>query len=253
MPDKKISELDAASNVNSDAIFPFSQLFSGDEETFKATISQIGSYIANSQEFNALNTTSKKLINAINEIAAGGGGTSFPELLYAVSGNRTTIQNFSYTFTESGKYQYYAFITTDSIASGNEITFQLNGNTITPTFDTGFFYGEVTVSANDVFTATTTSTQNGRGVQLYIIKGADISNFRIVGSVSNNNSTFTIDTTSPYLQCYRYGYNGTNNNFQYQIGKHEVKYDTGGFQYIQSIPTPNQSAYYRGGTWVIQI
>ena len=42
MADKKISQLTAALQVNSDAVFPLSQLVSGSDETLKATVGQIG-------------------------------------------------------------------------------------------------------------------------------------------------------------------------------------------------------------------
>lgn len=74
MADKKISELINATSINSDAVFPLSQQVSGDEATVKGTINQIGDYVAKEQTHSTLNTTSKKLIGAINELAAGGGG-----------------------------------------------------------------------------------------------------------------------------------------------------------------------------------
>lgn len=74
MADKKISELINATSINSDAVFPLSQQVSGNEATVKGTIDQIGDYVAKEQTHSTLNTISKKLIGAINEIAAGGGG-----------------------------------------------------------------------------------------------------------------------------------------------------------------------------------
>lgn len=74
MADKKISQLTAASQVNSDAVFPLSQIVSGSDATVKATVGQVGDYIADRQTHAGLNTTAKDLIGAINEIAAGGGG-----------------------------------------------------------------------------------------------------------------------------------------------------------------------------------
>lgn len=66
MADKKISQLDSASSVSSGAYFPISQ--SG--TTYKGTTDQIGEQIATNQDFNTLNTTSKKVIGAINEVLA---------------------------------------------------------------------------------------------------------------------------------------------------------------------------------------
>ena len=64
MADKKISQLDSASSVSSGAYFPISQ--SG--TTYKGTTDQIGEQIATNQDFSGLNTTSKKIVGAINEI-----------------------------------------------------------------------------------------------------------------------------------------------------------------------------------------
>lgn len=77
MADKKISQLTAASQVNSDAVFPLSQLVSGDDATLKATVGQVGNYIADEQTHAGLHTTAKDLIGAINEIAAGGSVETF--------------------------------------------------------------------------------------------------------------------------------------------------------------------------------
>lgn len=67
MADKKISQLDSTSSVNSDAVFPLSQTESGSLKTVKGTVEQIGDYIAKTQDHSTLNTTSKKLVGAINE------------------------------------------------------------------------------------------------------------------------------------------------------------------------------------------
>lgn len=64
MADKKISQLDSASSVSSGAYFPISQ--SG--TTYKGTTDQIGEQIATNQDFSELNTTSKKIVGAINEV-----------------------------------------------------------------------------------------------------------------------------------------------------------------------------------------
>ena len=70
MPDKKISELDSTTSVNSGAMFPLSQTESGSLETVKGTVDQVGDYIAKTQDHSDLNTKSKKLVGAINEKAS---------------------------------------------------------------------------------------------------------------------------------------------------------------------------------------
>lgn len=68
MPDKKISQLDSTTSVNTGAMFPLSQTESGSLKTVKGTVEQIGDYIAKTQDHSTLNTVSKKIIGAINEI-----------------------------------------------------------------------------------------------------------------------------------------------------------------------------------------
>ena len=70
MADKKISQLDAASSVNSDAVFPITQLDNGTDKTFKANVEKVGEYIGGSQTFSGLNTTDKTIVGAINEVLA---------------------------------------------------------------------------------------------------------------------------------------------------------------------------------------
>ena len=70
MAKKKITQLDPATSVNSDALFPLSQEDNNEDKTFKGTIEQLGDYINKSQDFNTLNTTSKKIVGAINEVLA---------------------------------------------------------------------------------------------------------------------------------------------------------------------------------------
>jgi len=67
MADKKISELTSASSVTGSAVFPLVQ--SG--VTYKGSADQIGEQIATNQDFSGLNTTSKKVIGAINEVLSG--------------------------------------------------------------------------------------------------------------------------------------------------------------------------------------
>ena len=72
MADKKISELDLALQINNDAVFPFSQQTGGEDTTYKASITQLGAEVAEDQTFSNLQTTSKKLVGAINELNGKG-------------------------------------------------------------------------------------------------------------------------------------------------------------------------------------
>ena len=71
MADKKISQLDSTTSINTGAMFPLSQTEGESLKTVKGTVDQIGDYIAKEQDHLTLNTSSKKIIGAINEILAG--------------------------------------------------------------------------------------------------------------------------------------------------------------------------------------
>ena len=91
MADKKISELDLALQINNDAVFPMSQDNAGEPTTFKAGITQLGTEIAEDMTFSNLQTTSKKLVGAINELLALGSpiiiGTTAPTSSIGADGN----------------------------------------------------------------------------------------------------------------------------------------------------------------------
>lgn len=91
MADKKISELDLALLINNDAVFPMSQDNAGEPTTFKVGITQLGTEIAEDMTFSNLQTTSKKLVGAINELARLGSpillGTTAPTSSIGADGN----------------------------------------------------------------------------------------------------------------------------------------------------------------------
>ena len=193
MADKKISQLTAASQVNSDAVFPLSQIVSGSEATVKATAGQVGDYIANNKTYAGLNTSAKDLIGAINEVlSGGGGGGSYPSMVAYYQSLISSINTITHTFSEAGTYQFYILLIRSSSTpvSQSDITITLNGTAITPNFqskvDHGYIYGEITVSANDVLTVSNTVTENNRAMQLSILKNANISNFSEIGYQGNN-------------------------------------------------------------------
>lgn len=91
MADKKISELDLALRINNDAVIPFSQDNGGEPTSFKGLITQIGSKIAEDMTFSNLQTTSKTLVGAINELLSLGNpiilGTTAPSSSVGKDGN----------------------------------------------------------------------------------------------------------------------------------------------------------------------
>lgn len=91
MADKKISELDLALRINNDAVFPMSQDNAGEPTTFKVGITQLGIEIAEGLTFSNLQTTSKELVGAINELLSLGSpiiiGTTAPTASQGANGN----------------------------------------------------------------------------------------------------------------------------------------------------------------------
>lgn len=77
MPDDiLISELSNAPQIDDSAVFPLTQDNGGSPATFKATMSQIAGKIGEGTTFANLQTTSKTLVGALNELKAGGGGSA---------------------------------------------------------------------------------------------------------------------------------------------------------------------------------
>lgn len=191
---------------------------------------------------------------------SGGSPSRIPVIVYSASQNITlSVADFSYTFTESGTFQYYFYIR--NVVSSSTLVATLNGVAITPAIVGGGYFaiGEITVNANDVLNIKNTFTANNSGAQIFILKNADISRFAVIGTMSNINATFDISTEdSPYLQVYHMGYYSGRNNYQYQIGITDdihIYQDTEGRTEakIQSIPTPNIEQYYYGGTYAIRV
>ena len=105
MADKKIPQLDAASQINSDALFAVSQQVSGEQKTLKGTVGQVGEYIGGTQTFSGLNTTSKNLVGAINEVAQGG------------SGGHTILDNEGDSLTQRSNLQFKGAYSEDDNAN----------------------------------------------------------------------------------------------------------------------------------------
>ena len=196
-----------------------------------------------------------KLMHAgkvFTEVRAGGGGAdTSPKIIYANSANRRSLVTFTYTFTESGTFQYYFMIRSNSTVTSSSGTITLNSTTVTPTFDNtkasnmGFFYGEVEVDAGDVLEFKTVSTENDMGAQILILQNADITAFSCIGiGYNGDSSTFAINLDNkPYLQVYQCGYYNGNNTFNCEIGKFGTR----------SIAVPNTNTYWYGFTYVLTI
>ena len=181
----------------------------------------------------------------------GSSGITLPVMVSSQSVSRyaSATPSISYTFTDAGKYQYYAVIKTGDVApSTSELTIKINDTVITPT--TGFFggtayllfYGEVIVSANDVISIVSVQSQHS-GLQLHVFKNADISAFSWLGNVPNNGTTFNIVNDGISLEVYYQGYWYSAN----RCSSHLIAGDA------VCIPSPTNSDYYYGGTYAIKV
>jgi len=192
MANKKISQLDAASAVNSDAVFPLSQLVSNTETTQKGTVQQVGSYIAGTQTYSSLNTTSKTVIGAINELEAGGGGggtsnyndlTNKPQVnSVTLSGDKTSSD--LKVIWKGTQAQYDAIVTKDP----ETIYFitDTNGPSCTAT-DVTYDPSSSALSSTTVQTALNELSDEKADK-------TDLTSIHITGSTNNTGSTITSGT-----------------------------------------------------------
>lgn len=191
----------------------------------------------------ALYLNGKKLLNSL----VIDGDTDILEVPYVVSAgcvNKSTINSITFTITENGTYQLYVFWTNNtSTGTISEISTKVNGETITLSNTNTFAYGELNLSVNDVVTISNTEKQNNRGLMAFLLKNADISKFEVIGSVSNNGSTFSIPPKTLALECYQYSFYSGANRYHYMIVADAT----------ESIITPNSALYYYGGTWAIRV
>ena len=191
-----------------------------------------------------------------DEVTVNVAGTAvrIPTVLFVQSKNRGSANTFTYTFTEAGTFQYLVSMSGNSTPTTANLTVSLNNTALTPSSfsngDLGFFYGEITVAADDVLTVTTTADSN-RGAQVFVFKDADVTNFSLVAWRGNDGGTFAIQTNAnvPFLEVYKTGYYESRNNFNYVIAM--LSSNSAG---MESTPTPsNNSNYYYGFTYVITI
>ena len=155
----------------------------------------------------------------VTQKQSGGGGTTYPTLIAAMSTPINASNTLTYTFTESGTFQYYAWwMRYNSYGSLADITIKLNDTELTPTatdFATkniAVVGGSVTASVNDVISYTNVYTANAYGMQAYVIKDAKLSNLSILHVVGNNNTKFSYSSTDfPCMEATGMHRNNTNN------------------------------------------
>lgn len=192
----------------------------------------------------------------------GGGSTRVPSMLGFYSRNCNTTGSLTHTFAEGGKIQFVAFTLMGDGGTLTDLSFALNGTPITPTKYTigtethdAYFYGELTVEEGDVLTCQNTVVYYNSGMQLCVLKDADLSLFSHIGRGHNGDAaTFPLPNDSWVLQMYASGYWNSYNTSNCMISKPFVSYNTNGQNYQSSIPTPSgyQPCYY-GYTWAVTI
>ena len=118
-----------------------------------------------------------------------GDGTTDPKIVLAGCDHTTDkYGSVTYTFTESGTFQYYIHIKhRSSIPASDYVTITLGSTTLTPTYYNdganamAFYYGEISASENDILTVTTTQKSTSGGIEMFVMKNCDISAFALVG------------------------------------------------------------------------
>ena len=179
------------------------------------------------------------------------GTAIFPEIVALKTSNRRAGQTLSHTFSEAGAYQYYAVIKFGDVGgSATDFSITLNGVALTPigSYSNAAYlilYGEVSVSANDILSASPTNTHNDTngGIQLHILKNADIFAFDWLGYAGNNYTTFNIINSGISLEVYLQGYyNWRNTCYSQLIAGNNI-----------SVPVPNIQDFYYGGTFAIKV
>ena len=213
MAKKKITQLDPATSVNSDALFPLSQEDNNEEKTFKGTIEQLGDYINKSQDFNTLNTTSKKVIGAINEVLNASGSdiittidTPAPIMSFSDGGDNIPVNALKVAVTAqqagtgtpapdnvraiTGWSQANLFVTKKTVVVGSATSLYVDASGVVTSG--GVAYNDIIarVKQGESYTYSVNGTPSTIPVIAYFRE------YPIVGSVSYNTSRYlNVDAT----------------------------------------------------------
>ena len=172
-------------------------------------------------------------------------------LVSAQSANRTSGATLTYTFAESGTFQFITMATANNAPTLSDFTITLNGSPITPSYNLtastsfqypyAFFFDNITISSGDVLTVQVTSAEH-RGAQLLIFKDCLLKNINVIGFVENNdNYTFALNPNCRYFQVYNCKYYQLDNYFSYEWATNVS----------ESRATP--STYWYGFTYVLTV
>ena len=196
----------------------------------------------------ALYVNGKKIVNSL---IIDGNTLPIPYVVYAECVNKSAIRTITFTASNDGAYQVYVFWTNGGAAGAiTDIAVKINGAAVTFAFDDTsqnykpFAYGEVILNKNDVLTVSNTLAENNRGLIVFVMQNARISNFAVVGNATNDGSTFPIGHDSCVLECYQYSFYSGATRYNYMVVT----------DVANSIATPGgTSTYYYGGTWALRV
>lgn len=173
--------------------------------------------------------------------------------------NARTEGALSHTFTEGGTYQFMVMIRCGEPYNVYNPVITLNDDVIIPTiYEVSeylkYFYGEITVNAGDVLTATQVGTYaQGTPFHFVVFENANMSDFRYINQVPNGQPAFILPNNVWILQWYKCGYYNGNNNYQYRLEYHVINQDSLDNNHVQSIPTPSDPMYWYGFTMAVVI
>ena len=156
----------------------------------------------------------------VTQKQSGGGTTTYPTLIAAMSTPINTSNTLTYTFTESGTFQYYVWwMKYNAYGTSSDVTIELNGTALTPTAtdftsskSIAIAGGEIQASIGDIITYTNVYTNNAYGMQAYVIKDANLSNLSLINFITNNNTRFSYSSTDfPCIEAAGMHRNNANN------------------------------------------
>lgn len=190
----------------------------------------------------------------------GGGPTRTPSIIAGYSKNMNTVGTLSHTFASAGKFQYIVFKRHGENPLTADPVIKLNDDTLTPNRTSYqsegqvFYYNDITVQSGDILSVSHSETGVYSGLQLFILKDADINLFEVIDLTYNNSQSFALPNDQWIFQVYRCGYYNSNNNFSYRAERHSVVDDSASVNYQTSIPTPaGDGRYYYGFTYAVII
>ena len=187
------------------------------------------------------------------ELVCGADYVPTPVIEYFASVKVNSVNEHTYTFAASGIYQVLVVCVSGDTNSKTGFEFKYNGTTETGNYSypstnnnvrMNLWTFEFTAAVGDMFSVKNTSTYGNAGYHLFVLSDAVLANIDLYDSRGNQNTTFAINLTTYYLQVAKFGfYSGNNTIPTYEIDNTAKT----------STATPNQNAYWYGGTYVLTL